>query len=191
MRRGYMTMELSGGDAVATNIEEHVAAIRLCFDNHLHMPALALIYCGIDVLANLCRPAENSEVKSSDFIGWAERYMECQKYLGVSGVDLYGARCGVLHTYTMDSRLSAKGHAKRILYAWGNRNPDDAMNLLRRLERTEVVIKIEQLFEAFLRGIGLFGKAIDDDPGLRSIIAQRGRKLFRDQTSFPGIEDYT
>jgi hypothetical protein len=184
-------MESSGGDAVASNIEEHVVAIRLCLDNHLHMPALALVYCGIDVLANLCRPVENSEVKPSDFVGWAERYMECQRYLGVSGIDLYGARCGILHTYTMDSRLSAKGHAKRILYAWGNRNPDDAMKVLSRLELTEIVIKIEQLFEAFLYGIGTFGKAIDDDPKLRSIVTQRGRKLFRDQTSFPGIEGCT
>ena len=46
--------------------------------------------------------------------------MSCVQRFGVSGLDLYAARCGVLHTYTMDSRLSTEGKAKRILYAWGN-----------------------------------------------------------------------
>jgi len=181
-------MGLPGGNAVASNIETHVAAIRLCLDNHLHMPGLVLIYCGIDVLANLCRPADNPEVMPTDFVNWSERYMECEKHLGVSGLDLYGARCGILHAYTMDSRLSTKGRARRILYAWGDKKPDDAMKVLRALELPEVVIKIEELFTTLLRGIGAFGKTLDDDPELQSLVAQRGRKLFMDRASFPGVE---
>jgi addiction module HigA family antidote len=179
------SVELVGSKAVISNIQAHVAAIRLCLESHLRMPALVLIYCGIDVLANLCRPAANSEVKSADFVNWAERYMECKKRLGVAGLDLYAARCGVLHTYTMDSRLSANGQARRILYAWGGKTPDEPMKLLRALGRPEVMIKIETLFSAFLHGIEAFGKVVDDDPKLESLVAQRGRKLFMDQPSFP------
>lgn len=178
-------MEQRGTRAVISNIEAHVAAIRLCLENHLRMPALALIYCGIDVLANLCRPADNPEVLPGDFVNWTERYMECEKQLGLSGLDLYAARCGILHTYTMDSRLSTKGRARRILYAWGDKNPDEAMKLLRALERSEVMIKIEALFSAFLHSIEALGKAIEDDPKLAALVAQRGQKLFMDQTSFP------
>jgi len=129
-------MERLGSRGVVSNIETHVAAIHLCLKNHFRMPALALIYCGIDVLANLSRPADNSEVMKPDFVNWAERYMKCEELLAVSGLDLYAARCGILHTYTMDSRLSTTGRAKPILYAWGDKNPDEPMKVLRSLGRT-------------------------------------------------------
>ena len=177
-------MERLGSEIVISTIETHVAAIRLCLENHFRMPALALIYCGIDVLANLSRPADTSEVTQSDFVKWAEQYMECEKLLGVSGLDLYAARCGILHAYTMDSHLSSKGRAKRILYAWGDKNPDEPMRLLLELDHPEVMIKIETLFSAFLNGIDAFGNALDADPKLASLVGQRGRKLFADQTSF-------
>jgi hypothetical protein len=178
-------MEKPQDDAVISNLVKHVAAIRLCLDNHLRMPALALIYCGIDVLASLSRPAENAEVKPSDFINFAEKYMDCSRLLGVSGLDLYAARCGILHTYTMDSRLSAKGEARRIIYAWGNQETDQPMELLRSLNLPEVMIKIETLFSTFLHGVEAFGRALGDDPTLESLVRTRGRKLFMDRASFP------
>jgi hypothetical protein len=178
-------MDQIGSREVISNIDIHVAAVRLCLQNNFRMPALALIYCGIDVLANLSRPESNSEVMQSDFVNWAERYMQCNNALGVSGLDLYAARCGVLHTYTMDSRLSATGRAKRIIYAWGEKTPDEPMKLLRELGFSEVMIKIETLFAAYLHGVEVFGKTIADDPKLGSLVAKRGRKLFLDQASFP------
>jgi hypothetical protein len=178
-------MEQLGSRGIISKIEPHVAAIRLCLENHFRMPALALIYCGIDVLANLSRPADNPKVTRPDFENWAERYMECEKLLEVSGLDLYAARCGILHTYTMDSPLSTTGRARPIVYAWGGKNPDEPMNLLRALGRPEVMIKIETLFSAFLHGIESFEKALNDDPKLESLVGQRGQKLFVDQTSFP------
>ena len=174
-----------GSMAVTSNIERHVAAIRLCLDNHMRMPALALIYCGIDVLASLSRPAVSAEVASSDFVCWAERYMECEKLLKISGIDLYAARCGILHTYTMDSSLSRKGRSKRIIYAWGDKNPDEPMKLLRTLGLSEVMIKIEALFSVFLHGIDVFGNVLATDQNLTALVTERGRKLFLDQASFP------
>src|SRR5260370_9121493 len=182
-------MEHLGGKAVASNIEAHVAAIRVCLESHFRMPALALIYCGIDVLANLSRPAQNTEVTQSDFVNWTERYMEGQKLLGGSGLDLYAARCGILHTYTMDSRLVAKGRVKRIMYAWGSRSPDDPMRVLKLLGRSEVMIRIEALFSAFLQGVEAFGKAVDNHPELGSLVRHRGRKLFMDMPTFPSIAE--
>jgi hypothetical protein len=85
----------------------------------------------------------------------------------------------------MEQRLSTKGRARRILYAWGDKNPDEPMKLLWALDRPEVMIKIEALLSAFLHGIEAFGKALDDDPKLESLVGRRGRKLFMDQTSFP------
>jgi hypothetical protein len=173
------------GNAVIANLAPHVAAIGLCLGNHLRMPALALIYCGIDVLASFSRPAENGEVKPTDFINWAERYMQCEKVLGISGLDLYAARCGILHTYSMDSRLSAKGRARRLIYAWGDQESAEPMKLLRKLGLPEIVVKIETLFSAFVDGIRAFEKALGDDPKLESLVRRRGPKIFKDLSRFP------
>ena len=93
------------------NIANHLRAIHLCLDNHLRMPALILIYSGIDIMAALSRPAAAEKVVRADYIAWAERYMRCQERLGVSGIELYAARCGVVHTATADSQLSNEGKA--------------------------------------------------------------------------------
>ena len=180
-------MEETPRNAVISNLMPHVAAIALCLENRLHMPALALIYCGIDVLASFGRPEENAEVKRADFISWAERYMQCEKVLGLSGLDLYAARCGILHAYTMDSRLSAQGHARRIMYVWGNQEPDEPMRLLQTLGRPEIVIKIEMLYSTFANGIRAFDKALEDDPELESLVRERGPKIIRHQATFPSL----
>jgi hypothetical protein len=182
-----------GSIAVTSNIERHVAAIRLCLDNHLRMPALALIYCGIDVFASLSRPASCAAVTSSHFIYWAERDMECEKLLKVSSIDLYAARCGILHTYIMDSSLSRKGRSRRIIYAWGDKNAEEPTKLLQELGFSEVMIKIEALFSAFLHGIDVFANVLMTDQGLAALVTERGRKLFLEQASFPwpapGLDD--
>ena len=59
------------------------------------------------------------------------------------------------------------------------------MELLRALGRSEVMIKIEALFEAYLYGIEVLGKAVDADPTLDVLMRQRGRKLFADRATFP------
>lgn len=176
------------GDAFSSNVLSHVAAIQLCLSNHLRLPALVLIYCGIDFMANLSRPMDQPEQSRNDFIKWAEGYMTCESRLSVSGLDLYAARCGILHTYTMDSRLSAEGKAKRILYAWGDRSPEKPMELLKALGFRERVVRIEDLAAAFFDGIDAFSTTLGKDKNLASVVQRRSRKLFRDQQSFPGVD---
>jgi hypothetical protein len=171
-----------------TNLLDHVKAIQLCLSSRLQLPALVLIYCGIDVMGNLSRPEHQMEKTRTDFIRYAERYMSCAQRLGVSGLDLYAARCGVLHKYTMDSRLTAEGKARRIIYAWGDKSPEEANKVLRTLGRREVAVKIEELGESFVTGIEAFMAALKEDAHFTAIVQQRSRKLFKDQQSFPGVD---
>ncbi len=179
-------------DSFSANLLKHVAAIGLCLSSHHRMPALVLIYSGIDFAANLGRPEHQSHVTRSDFVNWAERFMECQRRLGVSGLDLYAARCAVLHTYTMNSSLNDQGKAKPIFYAWGNANIEEPMRLLSSLGRPEVVIKIEDLFATYTEGLAAFCAALGDDRSLAALVEARSRKFFMDHSDFPispGIED--
>jgi hypothetical protein len=88
---------VSDRDPLKANLSAHVAAIDICITNHLRMPALALIYCGIDIMGNLSRPPFNPDSTRNDFANWSELHTDCNARLGVSGLDLYAARCGILH----------------------------------------------------------------------------------------------
>jgi hypothetical protein len=71
-------------------------------------------WCGIDAMAYLALPASNEDVTRSDFVRWVDRYMKfpCEEQL--TGLDLYGARCAMLHSYAMASDLSRKGKCRQV-----------------------------------------------------------------------------
>jgi hypothetical protein len=87
--------------------------------------------------------------------------------------------------YSADSKLHRAGDAKRIFYSWGNQEPHEANSLVRRLGHSEVFIKIEILFDAFLNGLEKFGEVIANDEEFARRILSRGGQLFADFASFP------
>lgn len=90
---------------MAAWLDQRVKAIRICLDAGSAEAVLALLYSGIDTLAFLRAPVGAKEVKRDDFIEWCDRYMVPFLQSAVTGIDLYGARCGVLHTSSAASRL--------------------------------------------------------------------------------------
>jgi hypothetical protein len=52
------------------------------------------------------------------FPTWADKYMKPRRTLGCSSLDLYAARCAILHTMTPESDLYRRGRARQIVYAW-------------------------------------------------------------------------
>ncbi len=175
----------NGEDAWHSVMINHVAAIQLCLANQLRMPALMLIYCGIDFMGFLARPSTSGGEVQKDFIKWAESKMDCRQRLGVSGLDLYAARCSIVHTYTMESSLSKKGKAHRIIYAWGNADIKEPSQVLQSLGRTEKLIKIEALSDAFAQAITVFEAELKGNENFASIVLKRSRQLFQDQQFFP------
>ena len=170
-----------GQQAIVESMTNHFKAIQLCVQDRLMMPALILIYTGIDVLATLSRPDGKDQTTRSDFIAWCDKYIVPQGEVACSGIDLYAARCGVVHAYTMESSLSKKGDAREIVYAWGNRKPEDLQSVIDAVGFTQRVIHIETLFEALVQGATQFFAELDDDPVRRSLVVSRGEKLFKNQ----------
>jgi len=96
-----------GKNILEENVLKHFLAIDLCLTNNLLMPALVLIYSGIDTFAALNRKATKDKVTRDDFIEWCNLYfLPSNNNLKCNGRDLYAARCAVLHTYTAVSDLS-------------------------------------------------------------------------------------
>jgi len=82
--------------------------IKVALDNGAYGGALILAYAAMDAMAFLSMPESQKEVHRKDFTKWVEKYMktDSKQPYQYQGIDLYGARCGLVHRYGATSRLS-------------------------------------------------------------------------------------
>jgi hypothetical protein len=109
------------------NLTEQLDTISDCLERRRIIPCLCLIYSSIDVVASLER-RPNEDPKAA-FVRWVSDNMSKTKPLSCTPLELYAARCGILHTFTADSDLSRKGKVVRSSTPGGTPMP----RILRRL----------------------------------------------------------
>jgi len=149
-------------DNFINNAADLDLAIKTCIEARLVLPALLLIYAGMDIVASIERLPGNRVGQS--FISWVKRYALKARPLPCTSTELYAARCGILHTLTPESDLVHAGKARRIVYAWGSAAPPDLQETARRMARSDiVVIHVEDLRWAFLEGTKLWFEDVHTD----------------------------
>ena len=168
-------------EVLIENIEKHLKAIDVCLEQHLRMPALILIYSGIDIFASLSIPRAKSKATRQDYIDWCEKYVLANRNIGCKGIDLYAARCGVVHSYTMDSKLSDEGKANAIVYSWGSAQPGTLQEAIDKAGLSAVVIHMDSLAAAFREGVATFLTELDTDNEKAELVINRARKLFNER----------
>jgi len=141
-------------DPVHNAIHEGIKEdIRLALEHKRFRAAVLLIYAGMDAMSVLSMPATQDDVTGADFISWADRYIRFPCVTQVKGVDLYGARCSMLHTYGAVSKMSRQGKCRMIAYADHQIpevrfNPSVASDLM--------IVSVKALMDAFFAGIDRF-----------------------------------
>lgn len=78
------------------------------------MSAMVLVYSAIDILGAL--DSVDGIATRETFVNWANRYMDPEDALGCSGLELYSARCGLLHNWSPSTRLTKAGTAREVIY---------------------------------------------------------------------------
>jgi hypothetical protein len=138
--------------------------IEICLENQCLVSGVALIFSAIDSLAALTRSVQDSDTSRGVFIDWVERFFPSPSGLACNALDLYAARCGVLHTYSPESRLRRDGSARPLIYQWhGGPAPDP--NVL--IPPRAITVEIETLHEAFISAVHEFLSAVDTDSETR------------------------
>jgi len=100
-------------------------SVRILLDSGCYLGALTILFSTLDAMGNLDRPANNEKGTKRDFLTWADRYIRLEaavrsdvvELVGTSritSVELYAARCAVLHTYGSESDISRAGNARQI-----------------------------------------------------------------------------
>jgi hypothetical protein len=89
-------------------LTELVEAAQLCLANRRLVPTFVLTCTGLDAAAALTAEDPKAGVRTK-FVWWVETYLLPRTPLKVTALDLYAARCGVLHTLTGTSDGSLTG----------------------------------------------------------------------------------
>ena len=165
-------------------LQSIVVAARLCLAYKLFIPCLMLIYSGIDVAGSMT--TENGKASPTSFKAWVDDYL-LKHVISVHSDELYGARCGIVHTLRADSRLSQQGQARTIAYAWGSHDAKD-LNLgadaVRRLppevRRVDppISLHIDSLLEGFDTALETFLDDVEADPNKMALFMAHSRYRF-------------
>ena len=90
--------------------------ISVTLENECEASAVILILSAIDAMAYLAMPDNHQDVTSDDFIKWADKYIRFSCKDQLTGADIYGARCSMLHSFGAQSRMSRSGKCRKILW---------------------------------------------------------------------------
>jgi hypothetical protein len=174
----------SGASAVMSeekllkNLMSLMSGIDACLERNLKGPALTLIYSTIDTAGWL--DTDQTFTTRQGFINWTEKYLLTAKPLACNAIDLYAARCGLLHTFTPDSQLSVDGKARRLCYAWGTAKVQDIQRLIDVTNGNQkyAAVHVNELYEALKLGLLAFVNDIENDQPRNARVMAKAKKFF-------------
>lgn len=161
------------------SVDELVAAVRLCRKSGHIVPALCLAFVAIDTLAALSRPRNRGDQGRQDFLDWVDRYLLPSSEIPCTALDLYGARCALLHAYSSSSKLAAEGKAKKLCWAWGETTSDQMQALADQSNDAGRLIAVHA--DHFLEFLAVakrrFYEVLSGDPDLASLVEERAHSI--------------
>ncbi|MGH9533463.1 MAG: hypothetical protein ACRD2E_01240 [Terriglobales bacterium] len=161
--------------AIPRFTEQSAKAIELCLRANLVLPALTLLYSAIDVVGFL--DGQEQYAERGSFIAWTEKYVaDFLKRKGIKGIDLYSARCGVLHTGQAPSALVDKGAARELWYEF---NDNVHINIMTNTPQPAVLIDVPEFVGEFKRGTEAWINAVHSDPLRLVDVEAKVRRAFR------------
>ena len=141
-------------------------------------PALILLHSAFDTVGWL-GSAERYATRQS-FCNWLDQYVLGAGKFECTSMDLYAARCGLLHTNSPDSKSFHNGHAKRIHWAYGNASLGNLKHSVSRLGigSTTVAVHLDQLIEGWRLGVLSFMNDLDSNDQLSLQADAKVRSFF-------------
>jgi hypothetical protein len=165
-------------------------AIELCLTNNLALPAMQLLYAAMDIMGSLNGPPDPPKPPPKSktpkqgsrfrFQRWVRRYMLRNAGAPYRAVDLYAARCGVLHEFTPNSDLVRWGRAKKLLYSWGKGEIGLLEEVLKRSrsKTKAAAIDLDYLYADFKKAVEMFKEDLKKNPKRHREVYDRATEFF-------------
>jgi hypothetical protein len=166
---------MSNGAGGYTPLVQILDEIRRASDAGATVAALAMVYVAVDTMAWLACPIGRQSQTRGDFIGWVDKYLtaEATSEYRYEGIDLYAARCAVLHTYGSEAALHG-GPTPPRKFGYTDNGPHKKDDV-QRFVLISVAVLIRDFSEAMLK----FMRETSTDPELKRRVDSRvGSLLF-------------
>jgi hypothetical protein len=136
--------------------------IDIAMDNRCFRAVVILTYAGIDAMGYTTLPPGEEEVTRDHFIAWSKRYIRFIGSEQITSEELYAARCAVLHTYGVESKLSRRGACRKVGYYEGINVPPIMSGGASAPDC--VWVTVTALRDAFFRGIDDYADEASRNP---------------------------
>ena len=149
-----------------------------CLKKTRIVPCLILIYSTIDSFSSLANRSNKKGRKV--FMNWVRDWMLGNTSLKCNEIDIYAARCGLLHQNISESDLSKAGEAREIFYCWGQSDIRIIEETIKKRKRQDsvVALRIEDLITSLKEAIVLNLEKISTDKDWEKEFQRKGRKYF-------------
>jgi hypothetical protein len=149
--------------------------IEVAISNNYILPALILIYSGIDSASWLAINNDNIPVKKR-FISWVNKFLLPAGKISSTAEELYYARCGILHTLTA---YSDKRNIRKISYSYGTADNNKFQIVLDKIsEKGFVSVHINDLYSAYCFALAKFFEESLENKSLADQIKHKAVKYF-------------
>lgn len=160
--------------ALYQNLTVVLETIEDCVEKRRLLPALILLYSAIDFVASLEQgPGEGTKAA---FVRWVDAHMLRALSLPCTALELYAARCGVVHSFAAESDLSRKGRVRRIFYAWGTARAEDLQKAADILNTTgSVSVHMDDVIMSFRKGLASYLDEVNADEARQEHVEKASR----------------
>ncbi|HEX8177783.1 MAG TPA: hypothetical protein VF543_22030 [Pyrinomonadaceae bacterium] len=167
--------------------EQLFNAVCNCLENDLIESAMILLYAGIDAMAWLNLPPSVDDVRGADFQQWVAAYFLPDSGFDCSPEDLYGARCGLVHSNTSESRLNRQGRASKIFYYREREGiKQGIIQILMDEQLAPWFINVDQFISALRTAIDRFVSDISSDTAKLQLVCERIQRFYFSRGIFLG-----
>lgn len=160
-----MTGSPSIEEIITKYLSATVDATGTLYQKGLYGHLLVIIYSSIDTLGLLDAPPDQLSASGESFKNWVKHYLVPQPGIEFNEVDLWAARCAVLHTFTTQSDLSRARKAREIQYYGGDKTTEIAAKFVAITKAMDggkhLPIHFEDLYGAFLNALRKFVHDLD------------------------------
>jgi hypothetical protein len=163
--------------------------IRWAIDSKRNLAAAQLILSAVDIIAGVDRPLEKEDTTGEIFIRWCDEHMAISGTdHKLTGLDLWGARCGFLHGYTPLAKVVREGRARMLIYVDEAENPvmgstetpEQAADSHEQTSDTPelLIVSLRSLFGSLVDGANASMKRANNDAEIGNIVNQRMSMMF-------------
>jgi len=173
------TIERDEFRSMLDSYEQCFLAMGILLKNHLPLPTLVLLYTVIDGLGWLAAPNPKPNDVRKRFCKWVDKWLLPDQVFECNAVDIYGARCAVLHTLTYESHLGKIGEARTIAYKFGGASETILRLAIEKApEPRTVIVDLDKLIEATRASGARFLVYAADNPQMSKILFARAPSFF-------------